>query len=139
MPVIREWRCADCGTTGETMGSLEDVICPNCSAQEAERVFLTPPGYKSPKTSGTDRDIKNLAADYGLSDVSNKYGEAVKKAPTGDNAPQFAAANPQVSQALSKLGGNADGFSQMIPALRDRGGPRPDWHYRDSKNKSVRS
>lgn len=124
MPIIREWRCADCGTTGETMGPLEEVVCNHCSAQEAERVFLTPPGIKSPKTSTADRELKNLAADFGLTNMSNKHGEPVRKsAAQGPQSPQFTDANPQVMAAIQKLGSNADGFSSVLPALQRSGRP----------------
>lgn len=121
--IIREWRCADCGTTGETSGAIEDVICQTCNAQEAERVFLTAPGLKSPQTSTADRELKNLASDFGLTDMSNRDGTAVRKAPEGPNAPQFSSGSPQVMQAIQKLGSNADGFSSVLPALQRSGRP----------------
>lgn len=123
MPVIREWRCADCGTTGETMGPIEEIVCPTCSAQEAERVFLTAPGIKSPQTSSADRNLKALAADFGMSNMSNRDGAAVKQAPTGANAPQFSAGSPQVTQVLQALGGKSDGFSSVLPSLQRMGRP----------------
>lgn len=127
MAIIREWRCVDCGTTGETMGALEDVVCPTCSGQEAERVFLTPPGIKSPQTSGTDRTLQHLAQDYGLSDMSNRDGAAVKRSPEGPAAPQFATGNAQAMQMIQRLGTNADSFSPVLPALQRAGRPH-QWH-----------
>lgn len=121
--VIREWRCADCGTTGETSGPLEEVVCSTCNAQEAERVFLTPPGIKSPKTSTADRELKSLAQDFGMSNMSNRDGAAVKAAPQGPQAPRFEAGNPQVMQAIQRLGSSADGFSSVLPALQRAGRP----------------
>jgi putative FmdB family regulatory protein len=125
MPIIiREFRCGDCGETFESTDPVEEVCCPTCSAQEAERVFLTPPSIKSPATTFKDNTVKQLAADYGLSNMSNAGGAPVRQAPSGPAAPQFAAPNPQISQALAKLGGNADGFSSVLPALQSAGGPR---------------
>lgn len=121
--VIREWRCGDCGTTFESSDKPEDVACPTCTAQEPERVFLTPPGIKSPQTSFKDDTVKQLAADYGLSNISNKYGEAVKKAPSGPTAPQFATGSPQAQQMLARLGNNSDGFSSVLPSLQRAGRP----------------
>lgn len=124
MPVIREWRCGDCGTLFESMAAPEEVDCPTCSAAEPERVFLTPPAIRSPQTNFKDATVKQLAADYGLSDVSNKHGEAVKKAPSGAEMPAFA--NPSNSPIVQKLAasGGVDGFSQVLPTLRRAGGPR---------------
>lgn len=122
--IIREFRCNDCGGTFESADPVEEVACPTCSAPEPERVFLTPPAIRDARTSGTDRDLKNLANDYGLTNMSNRHGEAVKKAPDGASAPQFSAAdNPQAAQVLSRLGGNGDGFSGVLPSLRAAGRP----------------
>jgi hypothetical protein len=121
--IVREWQCADCGTRGETMGPLEEVVCPTCNAQEVERAFFTAPGLKSPKTTTADNALKGLAADYGLTDISNKDGGPVKRPPTGEHAPQFTAGNPQVMAAIQKLGSNADGFSSVLPALQRTGRP----------------
>lgn len=125
--IIREFRCGDCASTFESTDPVEEVVCPSCTAQEAERVFLTPPGIKSPQTSVADRELKNLAADFGLSNISNKDGAPVKSAPTGDAAPKFAPQNPATMQVLSKLGRNADGFSGLLPSLQRAGRPH-QWH-----------
>jgi putative FmdB family regulatory protein len=122
--IIREYLCRDCGNTFESSDAVEDVACPVCTAQDAERVFLTPPSIKSPTTSNTDRTLQTLAADYGLSDMSNRDGAAVKRAPSGPAAPQFTQQTPQMAQVLGKLGANADGFSGVLPTLRSSGGPR---------------
>lgn len=125
MPVIREWRCGDCGTNGETMGPLDEVVCPTCNAQEAERVFLTPPAIRHDGTRVADRELRNLAQDYGLSNISNKDGGPVRKAPEGPQAPTFSEANPQTMAVLQRLGsqGNADGFSGVLPSLQRSGRP----------------
>ena len=101
-----------------------DPACPQCSSLEPERAFLTPPGIKSPHTSGTDATLRTLAADYGLSNMSNRDGAAVKRAPSGPAAPQFAPqGDPQTMQVLHRLGGASDGFSSVLPALRQAGRP----------------
>lgn len=123
MPIIREFRCGDCGSIFESMLLPEEVDCPKCSAPEPERVFLTAPAIKSPKTSGTDATLKALASDYGLTNMSNRDGAAVRQAPTGDHAPQFATGQPQAMQVLQKLGGHSDGFSGVLPALQRAGRP----------------
>lgn len=122
--IIREFRCQDCNSTFESSDPVEEVACPQCSAPEAERVFLTAPSFKSSKTSVADQTLKSLAADYGMSDMTNRHGQAVKQAPSGAEAPQFAAPSPQMTQVLSRLGGNSDGFSSVLPTLRATGGPR---------------
>lgn len=123
MAVIREYLCSDCGATFESTLTIDEVSCPHCSGEDAERVFLTPPGITSPKTSSTDRTLQSLAQDFGLSDMSNREGQAVKRAPEGPAAPQFATGNPQALQMIQKLGSNADSFSPVLPALQRAGRP----------------
>ena len=124
--VIREFRCGDCASTFESSDPIEEVICPHCAAEEsAERVFLTPPGIKSPQTSFKDSTVKQLASDYGLTDLSNKDGKPVRQAPSGPQSPTFTNHNPQVGQVLARLGPqHADSFSPVLPVLRAAGGPR---------------
>lgn len=86
--IIKEYRCLDCGSQFETADS--DPACPSCSSDNGERAFYTAPGIKSPKTAVADATVKQLAADYGLSDMSNKDGGAVKRA-TANGAGQFIA------------------------------------------------
>ena len=116
--IIREFRCGDCSNTFESSDPVEVVVCPVCTAQEAERIFLTAPSIRDAKTSGTDATLRTLAADYGLSNMTNAGGAAVKQAPTGEQAPQW---NAPTMQALSKLGKNGDGFSAVGSMLRGRG------------------
>lgn len=93
--VIREWACADCGQTFESSAPPEEVACPRCSSQETERAFFTPPGIKSPQTARKDEIQKDLAQTYGLQNMSNRDGAAVK----GQRGP---------AQAHAKWGGNTD-------------------------------
>ena len=132
VPVIREFRCRDCGTTFESMAAPEEAECPTCSRLEPERVFLTPPAIRSENTSRSDTIVKELASDFGLSNMSNKGGQAVKQAPSGPAAPSFES-NPQVMQKLASLGGAGDNFSQVLPTLKRTGGPRAWNRVQDRK------
>ena len=134
--IIREYRCGDCGSAFESSDPVEEVTCPSCSSEEAEREFRTAPGFKSPKTSTADAAQKALASDFGLTNMSNKDGGPVKRGPQGP-APQFADTSSPVMQAVGRLGAQADAFSPMMGGIRGAG-PRPDWAARDSKNKPVR-
>ena len=118
--IIREFRCGDCGALFESSEKPEDVECPQCTAQEPERVFLTPPAVRSPDTSRKDTIVRELAADFGLSNVSNRHGEAVKRA-NPQNAAQFADGASPVIQKLGQLGSQADGFSSVGSVLAGKG------------------
>lgn len=123
MPIIKEYRCNDCATFFESMDA--DPVCPQCTAGEPERAFLTAPGIKDPKSNIIDRETRNLAETYGMSDMSNKEGQSVRSLQAPEQQAQFgSAADPKVGQMLAKLGGNSDSMSAMLPALRQMGGPR---------------
>lgn len=102
---IKEYRCLDCGTQFETSSS--DPSCPTCASGNEERAFFTPPAIRSAGTSFKDATVKALAADFGLSDMSNKHGEAVKKGGGG----QFA--SPQMIQQLPIPQQHRDQFSPI--------------------------
>jgi putative FmdB family regulatory protein len=123
--IIREFQCADCEHKFESSDPIEEVVCPQCSSGDAERAFFTPPGIRSPQTNTADKELKNLANDYGLTNMTNAGGAAVKRAPDGPAAPNFAA-GPQATQtlaAIQRLGAKADGFSGVLPALQNAGRP----------------
>lgn len=123
LPIIKEYRCLDCGDAFETADP--DPCCPACSG-EGERAFFTPPGIRSPSTKVKDQMVRGLAADYGLSDVNNRYGEAVAKRSIPKEAqPQFMGA-----EAVNRMGipANArDQLSSVLPSLQAMGGPT-QWH-----------
>lgn len=136
--IIREYLCGDCGHKFESSDPADEVTCPQCTSPEAERAFFTAPSIRSPQTTFKDHTVKQLASDFGLSDVSNKHGEPVKKAPAAGPAPQFSTPNPQVMAAVQRLGSNADAFSPVLPSLSRAGGPAPSWAARDGRNKPIR-
>ena len=114
--IIKEYRCLDCGEQFESSDS--DPSCPTCSGIEAEREFRTAPGYRSADTSFNDRTVRDLAEHHGLSDVSNKDGQAVQRpAATNVPAPSFTS-NPALMQRITALGGAADNASPVLPMFR---------------------
>jgi hypothetical protein len=118
--IIKEWRCLDCDAFFESAASEPE--CPHCSATEPERAFLTPPGFKSPSTTAKDQMVRGLAADYGLSDVNNRYGQAVKQAPSGPAAPQFKGADQINSIPIPAH--ERDALTPVLPSIQRMGGPR---------------
>lgn len=115
------------------MEAPEDVACPQCTAGEPERVFLTPPSIRSSSTTFTDKTLQGLAADHGLSNMSNAGGGAVRRAPTeGPHATSFAADGAMMGR-LAKLGAAGDNASGVLPMLRRAG--RPHQWARTSEGK----
>lgn len=119
--ILKEYRCRDCQTVFESWEAEPE--CPTCTAQEAERHFETAPAIRSAVTNFKDHTVRQLAEDYGLSDVNNKHGQAVRTAPAPAQAPSFQTGNPQAQAMLAKLGGNADSFSPVLPMLQSAGRP----------------
>lgn len=119
--IIREFKCLDCTTLFES--SDADPVCPQCTSVERERVFLTPPNINSPNTKRRDTILGELAAEHGLSNMSNAGGAAVKKKPqAGPQAPAFAdvSSSPVMGQ-LARLNGQGDGLSAVLPSIKNRG------------------
>ena len=117
--IIREFRCRDCDTFFES--ASREPECPNCTKPEPERVFLTPPAIRSPQTSFNDRTVRQLAADYGLSDVSNRHGEPVRQQSTQNQA-HFK--GPEAVNSIKFHGDARDNFSNVLPVIQNLGGPR---------------
>jgi len=55
-------------------------VCEHGCTLTVERAFFTAPAAISKKTQNTDRILRTLASDFGLSDMSNRDGKAVKSA-----------------------------------------------------------
>ncbi|HLZ34264.1 MAG TPA: zinc ribbon domain-containing protein [Nitrospira sp.] len=113
MAIIREYRCRDCGTVFESVSS--DPECPGCVG-EAERIFLTPPAIRHTKTNFADATIADLAAAHGLSDISNRDGQPVRR-PAADNPNRFA--GPEIVAQLPIPSGARDQLSPMLPMFRN--------------------
>lgn len=73
--VIKEYNCPRHGYF-----EASHPICHHmgCESEGIERVFLTPTNIKSDKTKFTDNSLNQIAKNYGLSDMSNRDGKAVK-------------------------------------------------------------
>lgn len=73
--VIKEFNCPRHGYF-----EASHPICHHmgCDSEGVERVFLTPPGIKSDRTKFTDNSLNRIAKDYGLTDMNNRDGQAVK-------------------------------------------------------------
>jgi hypothetical protein len=69
MAVLHDYYC-------ETHGIFEawEAKCPmkHCSAT-ISKVFLKPVGMKSDKTKATDKNMKNLALDFGMTDIKKTH------------------------------------------------------------------
>lgn len=73
--MIREWRCSKCATDFES----EEPLCPNCHTEDGvTRVFLTPPAvHTSGKRQFTDKMMREIADDYGFTDMGNTHTGSV--------------------------------------------------------------
>lgn len=120
MAIIREFRCNDCGHQFESMEPPEDVSCPQCSG-ESEREFRTAPGFKSQESNFNDKTVKQLAQDFGLSNLSNNGGKAARQqAPSNGPAPTFTS-DQAIMGRLARMGAASDNASQVLPMFRGMG------------------
>ena len=75
MAILKEFNC-------RAHGNFEaySPVCPyGCSERFVDRVILTAPAYHTGRTARTDRNLRGLAEQAGLTDMKNdpKSGESV--------------------------------------------------------------
>ncbi len=71
--IIKEYRCK---AHGNFESSDENPVCPyGCDV--VDRVFMTPPGFRSDATRRMDSNTEMLAKSYGLTDMNNRGGRPV--------------------------------------------------------------
>lgn len=70
--VVKEYRCL---AHGPFESSSDSPTCP-AGCTTVEREFRTPPGFRSERTSNIDKTVQNLAKRHGMTDISNRGGEA---------------------------------------------------------------
>ena len=72
MPVLHDYFCSEHGIFEAWEAKCPMKICKG----EISKVFLKPVGMKSDKTKSTDKNLKQLAIDYDMTDIkSTKEGE----------------------------------------------------------------
>lgn len=70
MPVLHDYRCKAHGIFESMTGG-----CPyGCVVDFVEKVFLKAPGVMSRSTKATDKSLGSLAADYTMSNMTNRGG-----------------------------------------------------------------
>lgn len=84
MAVVKEWECKAHGYFDAT-----EHRCPwGCPSEFVERVFLTPPTIGSARTKAADSTLRNLANDFGMTDIrGGKEGESVASLTPASSAP----------------------------------------------------
>jgi hypothetical protein len=104
MPVIKEYCC-------DAHGPFEAQypVCPaGCKGSLIKRAFYTAPGVVSERTKGTDKSLRGLASEYGLTNMSNNQGtQAIRQADqkTLDFQAMFAPRNVGVNQGATYMAG----------------------------------
>lgn len=72
MPVLHDYLCSEHGIFESMEAKCPMKFCKG----ELSKVFLKPVGLKSDKTKATDKNLKNLALDFGMTDIkSTREGE----------------------------------------------------------------
>ena len=77
MAVLHDWICL-------AHGKFEsfDGRCPHgCDEQFVAKTYVQAPGLRSDRTKNIDNTFRQLAADYGLTDMNNQNGTGAVKRP----------------------------------------------------------
>jgi len=125
MPVVKEWECAAHGYFDAT-----EHRCPHgCPQEFVQRVFLTPPTIGSAKTKASDSMLRNLANDFGMTDIRNGVeGESVASQTPASSAPFKVPDRPgwlPVGQNLDVRGMGIQPGNALKPFEGVLKGPRP--------------
>lgn len=148
MPVVRSYKCDDHGYFD---GWNEDNACPQCGAA-CKQVFIKPFSIKTGRTKHADRTLKQLAADYNMTDIKSvregesqagtfKHANQPKEPRPGDAVMWGGAGSYNMNSLLSgggpkSVGGEATGFNP-----RDMGnvtGPKAIPIARDPQNLTLK-
>lgn len=116
MPIF-DWKCPKHGVFESS-----HPICPSmgCSHEGVEKIFLKAPSFKSDVTKNTDSGIRSLADSYGLSDMNNRGGKAVKGG-TNNSGTQWGADNFGGIDNIRSMAGSSGGNSGFASAARSLG------------------
>lgn len=142
--VIKEWKCDE---HGYFEGA--DGVCPQGCVEGINQVFLTPVAYKSERSKGIDKTSKQLAMDFGMSDIKTvKEGE---RQPPRFQPPKQPDAPPRPNGVMW---GNPTSIGQYglrsvagesvngLAALRDQGAqltrPRAASYIADHENLKIK-
>ena len=69
MPVLHDYFCSEHGIFEGWDAKCPMKICKG----EISKVYLKPVGTKSDKTKATDQNMKNLALDFGMTDIKKTH------------------------------------------------------------------
>lgn len=143
MAILKSYKCLEVETDGYF--DAWEPLCPRCGGLNVAQVILKPPAMrdsvKAAKTRSNDSTLKNLAKDFGMSDIKSvREGEAqpgylVRNNQTppeprpGDavmwgGGGRFNMASVLGGGAVQSVHGEPVGFSPKENNLT--GGPKPD-------------
>lgn len=69
MPVLQDYECESCAKEFDTWD--DEAVCPHCGSSDCEITFVSPRGVLTSQTRQTDKDIKTLTKECGLTDYNN--------------------------------------------------------------------
>jgi len=108
--ILRDWECLAHGffESGE-----EAPKCPKgCSKSMIRIAHLKAPGIGTDRTKGIDSTMRNLANDFGLTDVNTRGGDSVK-----ENLKRTEVGDP-TKQLMDRMGGPWQSLDKNRNALQ---------------------
>ena len=121
MAVLHDYRCLAHGNF-----EARTAQCPHgCGAGMVEKVFLKPVGVTSARTQGIDRNLNQLALDFGMSNMSNQGGRSVKQA-AGQSEEQARALQEMLAPRWGGLQSSSKDDASAIPQALAAARAQPD-------------
>lgn len=117
MPASHRYKCLNpnCPSMTDARKSMTFVTmnspqpeCPHCGCLKLEDwgEAINIMGGASENTQNSDRNFRNIAEKYGLTDMNNKDGQGVKRAaPSPENGPTVSVGGYQVPASVAGAGG----------------------------------
>ena len=117
MAVLADWECLAHGR----FESFEQKCPHGCGQSIVSKIFINAPGIHSDRTKNIDKTFRNLADDFGLTNMNNQNGQSAAVRPD----PAKMAAREQLmgklgdtSNAWGNVPSGQTGVTQAIAAAR---------------------
>jgi len=112
MAVVHDYVCAAHGGFESKTG-----VCPHgCDKAFVQKVFLKAPGMTTGRTKNIDKDTRQLAMDFKMTDMSNRGGNGVGRVDQG-SAQRVEQARQMQEMFAPRWGSVATGDSGITQAL----------------------
>ena len=133
--ILRDYKCPAHG-----FFESSEAVCPH-GCTTVDQVWLSPPSFKSDRTKASDKQLKQLALEFKMSDIkSTKEGEAQKQAAQPQQNPfavQWGSPSQLGNYNLQSIRGEHVSGIQALKQNAELTGPRTASYIADHQNLTI--